>query len=117
MERVSYWSPRILGILFALFVSAFALDVFGEHQGFWTTILALLIHLIPAAIVALALVLSWRWERLGSALFFALAAFYMVLSRGRMVWTAYAVIAGPLLLIGALFLVDSLRRRAPLPHA
>ena len=29
-KRVLYWTPRVLGILFALFISIFALDVFGE---------------------------------------------------------------------------------------
>ena len=29
-KRVLYWIPRALTILFALFISVFALDVFGE---------------------------------------------------------------------------------------
>ena len=43
-----FWTPRFFGVLFALFISMFALDVFGEGRGFWETTLALLMHLIPA---------------------------------------------------------------------
>ena len=34
-KRLLYWVPRILAILFATFISIFALDVFGEHLPFW----------------------------------------------------------------------------------
>ena len=40
VKRTLFWAPRILCILFAVFVSLFALDVFGEGYGFWETILA-----------------------------------------------------------------------------
>ena len=43
------WTPRILGILFAVFLNLFALDVFGEDHGFWKTILTLLIHFVQPA--------------------------------------------------------------------
>ena len=36
-----FWTPRVAGILFVLFLSIFALDVFGETRGFWETLLAL----------------------------------------------------------------------------
>ena len=37
-KQLLFWTPRILGILFALFLSMFALDVFGEGYGFWGTL-------------------------------------------------------------------------------
>ncbi len=37
MKQFLFWSPRVLTILFALFLSLFALDVFGEGYGFWAT--------------------------------------------------------------------------------
>src|SRR5512136_208534 len=36
-----YWAPRVLCIVMAMFISLFALDVFGSGQGFWWTTLAL----------------------------------------------------------------------------
>jgi len=41
-KRVLFWAPRVLGILFALFLSLFALDVFSEGYSFGETMLALL---------------------------------------------------------------------------
>ena len=51
-KRVFHWSPRVLSILFALFLSIFALDVFSEGYAFAETILALLMHLIPTALIS-----------------------------------------------------------------
>jgi hypothetical protein len=30
LKQLLFWTPRVLGILFAAFVSMFALDVFGK---------------------------------------------------------------------------------------
>jgi hypothetical protein len=106
-KRVLFWTPRVLCILFAMFVSVFALDVFGEGYGFGETILALLIHLVPTYIVVVALVIAWRWEWVGAILFIALALFYLVWS-GRLDWSL--VISGPLFLVGVLFLFNWIYR-------
>jgi hypothetical protein len=79
----------------------FALDVFSEGYGFGQTILALLIHLVPTYLVVIALIIAWRWEWVGAILFFALALFYLVSSKGGS-W----VISGPLFLVGVLFIFN-----------
>jgi len=106
MKQLLYWAPRGLCILFALFISLFALDVFGEGYGFWETVVALLIHLIPTGIVLVVLALSWRWEWIGGVLFIALGAWYLVAVWGRFHWSVYLAISGPLFLIGVLFLIN-----------
>jgi hypothetical protein len=103
LKRILFWSPRILCVLFAGFISLFAADVFGEGYGFWKTILALLLHLIPTGIVLVVLAIAWRWEWVGGILFSTLGALYLVEFWGRFHWSAYALIAGPLFLIGILF--------------
>ncbi len=103
-KKLLFWCPRILCLLFALFLSLFALDVFGEHYGFWKTILALFMHLIPTWIVLVVLVLSWRWAWIGGVLFPALGALYLITAWGRFHWSAYVGISGPLFLLGLLFL-------------
>lgn len=110
--RVVYWTPRILGILFALFISIFALDVFGAGYSFWETIVALIMHMVPTALVVVALLIAWRWEWAGAVLFVALGAAYLLMTRGRFDWLTYLLIPGPLFLIGALFLINWLRRRS-----
>ena len=98
----------------AVAISLFALDVFGENLGFWRTLAALAIHLIPSAILLCVLALAWRWEWVGAALYATAAAFYVALVAGRplppnvkVLWCA--TIAGPMLAIAALFLANWLR--------
>jgi len=95
----------VLCILFAVFISLFAIDVFSEGYSFGETILALLIHLVPTCLVIIALVIAWRWEWVGAILFIALALFFLVSSGGES-W----IISGPLLLIGGLFLFNWIYR-------
>ena len=111
LKRLLFWTPRILGLLFAAFISIFAADVFGEGYGFWKTVLALLIHLIPTWIVLIVLALSWRREWVGGILFTALGALYLIKFWGRFHWSAYVCIAGPLFLVGVLFFLSWLSRR------
>ncbi len=109
-KRLLFWSPRILCILFAAFISGFALDVFGQGYSGWETIVALAMHLIPTAIFLALLVLAWRWEWMGAIVFPVLGLLYIALFQGRFHWSTYLVIAGPLFLVGGLFLCDWLLR-------
>jgi len=110
-SRALFWAPRVLSIVFIAFLSLFAMDVFDERLGFWQTALALIIHLIPCFVLLAALILAWRWEWIGAALFGAAGLTYVVwvtlMSRPvppsvRLIWVL--VIAGPAFLIAALFL-------------
>ena len=104
-QRLLIWSPRVLGFLFAAFISLFALDVFSEFSG-WQVLVALVMHLIPTGMVLIALAIGWRWQWLGGTLLIALGTLYLVTAWGRFDWSAYVMISGPLLLIGVLFLVN-----------
>jgi hypothetical protein len=110
-KRLLFWSPRVLCIAFAVFISLFALDVFGEGYGFWRTALALAMHLIPTAIIVVVLLLAWRWEWIGAVLFAVVAAlyfFFTALGRHHPEWGLF--ISLPLLIVGGLFLVNWLKR-------
>jgi hypothetical protein len=100
-KRWLYWLPRGLSILFALFISLLALDVFGEGYSFGETMVALFMHLVPTFILVAVIAIAWRWERVGAALFFALAVVYLVLTNGRML-----TIPIPLIIVSLLFLVS-----------
>ena len=94
-KRLLYWSPRAVGIAFAIFLSLFALDVFREGYGLGKTVLALLIHLIPALMVLAGLAIAWRREWIGAAGFAGLAMWYAVANwRRHPDWVM--VIGGPL---------------------
>jgi hypothetical protein len=110
--RLLYWFPRILSIAFALFLSLFALDVFNEIHGFWWTLFAFLIHLIPAMVIVAGLIVAWRWESIGAGMFLLAAVYYAVhmLSRNMNNWPAVLGISLPLLVIAAMFLGDWIKR-------
>jgi len=110
-RQILFWSPRVLTILFALFLSLFALDVFDEGYGFWGTVVALFMHLIPTWIVLAVLAVSWRWEWVGTVSYVTLGLVYAYFAygRGHPEWTV--VIGGPLFLIGGLFLLNWLYRK------
>jgi hypothetical protein len=103
-----FWTPRAICIAFAIFLGLFALDVFREPYGFWKTLMALFIHLVPVYIVLAVLALAWRWEWIGAAGFAGLAMWYAA-SVGHRHPDWAVVIAGPLLLIAALFFVNWLK--------
>jgi hypothetical protein len=104
-KRFVFWSPRILGILFTIFISLFALDVFGEGYCLGGLLIALFIHLIPTYILLIALVLAWRWEGIGGLLFLLLGVSYFLFFNNQPNWITYLIIVGPLILIGALFII------------
>jgi hypothetical protein len=122
-KRILFWAPRALSILFIAFLSLFALDVFGHELGFWQTVLALTMQLIPSFVLIVALILAWRWEWIGAVLYAAAGLLYVVwvvsMSRPvppamRFIWAL--TIAGPAFLIAGLFLAnwrkhDDLRSR------
>jgi hypothetical protein len=104
--RLLYWAPRTLGIVFAVLISLFALDVFSESRGFWATSLALLLHLIPTFVLIGLLVLSWRREWIAGILFTALGVLYIFFAWNRFPLATCLLIAGPLVLTGLLFLLN-----------
>lgn len=115
-RHILFWTPRVLAVLFAAFISIFAFDVFDGGASFWETILALLIHLTPTAVVLLVLALSWRWEWIGGIMYPVLGILYLIAFEGQH-WSAYLLIAGPLFLIGVLFWLNWLSRTELHPKA
>jgi hypothetical protein len=116
-KRALFWTPRVLSILFIAFLSLFALDVFEGHLGFWQTALALTMHLVPSFVLIAVLVLAWRWEWIGAALYGAAGLLYVgwVVSMSRPVPPAMRLIwiltiAGPAFAIAGLFLANWLKR-------
>ncbi|MDD5726861.1 MAG: hypothetical protein PHC53_05710 [Patescibacteria group bacterium] len=110
-----FWTPRILSILFILFLAMFSLDIFDGNYGFWGTILGLFMHNIPSLVLLLVLIIAWKHELVG-AIAFALAGLaYIVSIVSRSQLEPYMIsysfiIAGPAFLVAALFLIGWLRK-------
>jgi hypothetical protein len=104
-----YWISRIVAILYALFVSLFALDVLGKGHSFFELLTALFMHLIPAFVLIIIIVIAWKKEIIGGALFIALGLFYVTAAYGKFSIGTYFIIAGPPIAIGVLFLAAGLK--------
>ena len=110
LKQILFWTPRVAGILFILFLSLFALDIFDMQLGFWETIVGLLMHLIPSILLTIVIIIAWRWEWVGAALFIGWAVWYLTRAQGED-WIAYALISGLPALIGLLFLAGWVWRK------
>lgn len=109
-----FWVPRILTILFILFLALFSLDVFGNGLTFWQTVLALLMHNIPSIVLAIILAISWKYELIGAITFILAGLLYIVLNLITIFRIgfeyqyiiSFLLIGFPALLIGILFLIS-----------
>jgi hypothetical protein len=110
LKKTLFWMPRIAGILFILFISLFALDIFDLQLGFWGTVVGLFMHLIPSILLTIAVVIAWKREWFGALLFIGWAIWYVSFVRG-FDWIVYGLIAGLPALIGLLFLVGWIWRK------
>jgi hypothetical protein len=110
LKKTLFWTPRIAGILFVLFISLFALDIFDMQLGFWGTIVGLFMHLIPSILLAIAIAIAWKWEWVGAVLFVGWAVWYVTSMRG-FDWSVYAIIAGIPAVVGLFFLAGWMWRK------
>jgi hypothetical protein len=109
-QKIIHWIPRVLSIVFVLFLSMFALDVFNEYQG-WQLILALFMHLLPALALLLVTVIAWKYDLVGTIFFFGFAVWYIWMAGFDKPWTWYAVIASPAVIVGLLYLASWRQKR------
>ena len=115
-----HWIPRLLCILAILFISMFALDAFAPGLTFWEQLRDFLIHLIPSYVLLVALLIAWKWEKLGGMILmtiglgFSPSVFLMNWHRTGSVWVGIAIILMinlPFILVGALFVISNHLKR------
>lgn len=97
MKKFLHWLPRILSVIFILFISIFALDTLEDPQWY----IALPIHLIPSFILLAVIILSWKNQKVGgiSFILYGIGIFFFTNMQGY-------ILAIPSVVIGALFLLD-----------
>lgn len=93
------------GIFYALALLIFADDVFNKDQSTTQTILDLLIHFIPTAIVLFLVVIAYQRPLVGSIIFAINGLVYIITGWANLHWTAHVVIAGPLLVLSMLYII------------
>ncbi len=97
-------AATIIGILYALALLVFAADVFNNEQNITQTFYDLLLHLIPTAVVLFIVVVAFNRPLIGTIIFLVLGLMYIITGWTSMHWTAHVLIAGPLLVLGALYI-------------
>jgi len=119
ISRFVYWTPRILSIVFLLFLALFSLDIFDSCAGFSECALGLFMHNLPVLVLIIFLVIAWKHEIAGAIGFFLFVIFYIgfilrniLVGEGGWFMLMWVVqIAGPALFVGILFLMCWLKKR------
>lgn len=112
-NKFIYWTPRILSILFIFFLALMSLDVFEGENNLSNILLGLFIHNIPAIILLVILIISWRKEIVGGIAFILSGVLYSILILKNIISTGFEwyylswilQISGIAFLIGILFLI------------
>jgi hypothetical protein len=119
-NKYLYWTPRILSILFVLFLALFSLDVFGNGFTFWQTMLGLLMHNIPSIILGIIIWISWKHELVGAITFCFVSLLYVFLilinffedvnNAYQLIWTL--PISAPAFLVGILYYLNWKKKKS-----
>jgi hypothetical protein len=113
INKFIFWTPRILVILFILFLAMFSLDIFENTYTFWETVVGLFMHNIPSLILLVILLITWKQELVGAIIFGFLGAAGIVATIIALVHTPARDFFNPLFpilgivasVVGILFLI------------
>lgn len=114
-SKFIYWTPRILAIVFSLFLAMFSLDVIQPGLGFWEILLGLFMHNIPVFILIIILIISWKYDIVGGIAFILAGLAYIISLFFKQGFEWYMlswsiIIAGPAFFIGILFFIGWFRK-------
>ncbi|MBS3121930.1 hypothetical protein J4434_03550 [Candidatus Woesearchaeota archaeon] len=119
ISKSVYWTPRILSILFILFLALMSLDIFEGNYGFWGTIIGLFMHNIPVFILSIFLLISWKYEWVGGVVFILAGILYIAGILMTAITTGFewyylfwvVQISGIAFFIGILFFVNWFKKK------
>ena len=100
------WLPRILGVLFSVFLGLFATDVFNEVYKIRQAVGAFIIHLLPSIFLFTFTLIGWRWPRWGAFLFAITGLIFVMYFKNP--WPIDIILAGPQFLVAILFGINFL---------
>jgi len=114
-----HWTPRVLSILFLLFLAMFSLDVIEPGRGIGEIAIGLFMHNIPVFVLLILLVIAWKHEIVGAVVFILAGLLYIVsiIVSGMMnsfEWYMLSwplTISGPAFLVGGLFLAEWIQKK------
>ena len=106
------WAPRILLVLFALFLTVFSLDVFEHGKDAAELAVGLFLHNLPSLLLLATVAAAWRREWLGAVVCATMSLLYVAWAWGRFPLITYFIIAGPLFVCAVLYLAAWRTRQA-----
>ena len=100
-KRLVTWTPRILAILYIIFITIFSFD-----ESVFT--LPWFVHLMPTLLLTLMVILTWRKPLAAAIIFLILGFGFTLIFKTYTNWLIFLIISLPLILIGILFLLERL---------
>lgn len=105
------WIPRILAIIFILFISVLSLDVFSMEDTFLRMVVGLFVHLLPFLFLLAMLIVFWKQPRYCGYVFLFLGIVFTLFFKTYLRVDVFLLISFPPLLIGVLFVVAHFRQK------
>lgn len=102
------WLPRVLAILYILFISLFALDALSGQAPVFEKIAGFSIHLIPSFLLAAVLIYSWKYPLQGGVIFIFFSVLFTLYFKTYNQLEIFLLISLPPVVIGALFVILNL---------
>jgi len=97
--------PRILAIFAILLMMMFSFDVFSGEGSIGKKFLGFLAHNIPVFILIIVLVIAWKFQIIGGAIFIVLSVAMAIYFRSFTGNAGSLMIVSPFFLTGLLFIL------------
>ncbi len=116
VSKFVYWTPRILSILFMIFLAMFSLDAITPEASPEQIALGLLMHNLPVIALLIVLIVSWKYEIVGGIAFILAGVLYVIMTANAGIpwYLAFSwspTIAGPAFFIGILFMLNWFKKK------
>lgn len=105
------WLPRILSIVFILFLTLFSFDVFGTDAPLYQEIFGFFIHTLPSIALLIILILGWKKPFYTGVLYLILAIFFTVFFKTYQSTYSFILLSLLPAIIGVLFIVYKKNKR------
>ena len=112
MKQFLHYCPRILSILFCLFIMMFSFDVFEGNPSVLDMLIGFIMHNLPVFGMAIITFFAWKNDLIGGIGFIGISLFFFILvssnmnNEGGIMNPAVYIISLPALLISALYFIN-----------
>ena len=103
-KKILFWTPKILTILYIIFITIFAFDESVISLPF-------IVHLFPTIILTLILVLTWKRPITGGIIFLILGVLFAIFLNAIKTLLTFFLISFPPILIGVLLLLSRIIKK------